>query len=36
VGGLVLGEWRTALFTGALAAAGIVGLVRSAPRRVAG
>jgi len=36
VGGLVLGEWRTALFTGALAAAGIAGLLRNAPGRVAG
>jgi Na+/proline symporter len=36
VGGFVLGEWRTALFTAALAAAGIAGLVRSAPRKVAG
>ena len=36
VGGLVLGEWRTALFTGALASAGIVGLLRNAPGRVAG
>jgi len=36
VGGLVLGEWGTALLTGALAAAGIAGLVRRAPRRVAG